>query len=595
MIEQTNCAVENGSRSRDLDEIKHNRKAAGRRHLLINEKRAAMMNGDDPRRRRSSVRMRAMMPKPSCRSLSSIPAELCPTYRPVPMLVQVAIVGAVSSALLVLMGRMGHNFDMTIPRLLSALWPFAEQHALSSSSSDVVIVPEALYFILCAALLSTLAKLIVQEAFYMPDRVTTQYLAERGELPSKLSRYRVVTPVPVSMPRRTHENEEDALLTTVPIGVHFVQYAQQQQTNEGTIIRRNSGRKSNHNKYDGIFLQHGFGANSLSWLKVLPLLVDRLGGGNARGVAHDAPGFGLTDRPDADAEGGLHQYGLENNAGIGSALMMDALSEQRGAVALLSKVEEEEDSPKEDMVADETKEANKSVAIIGHSMGSKTALLMALHHASHAELGVDPHLVVLVAPALEGLTMPSRRGYGLKAPSRIGTSNKREELDHGWTRRMASGVYRAWKRAFVDMPLHYALRRLVCGTKGFWRNGLSLLTWVDRSILSHSNVLFYQWPSVRRGWEGGVVNFVRARILSSPPVDALDDGELLRRVADLRDTKVVIIYGSKDWLVPIEGNVADTIGRELPHVKMIRLEGAGHNPFETDADGFMAELEKALE
>ena len=42
----------------------------------------------------------------------------------------------------------------------------------------------------------------------MPYRGTTQYLAERGELPSKLSKYSVVQPVPVSVPTANIETKD---------------------------------------------------------------------------------------------------------------------------------------------------------------------------------------------------------------------------------------------------------------------------------------------------------------------------------------------------------------------------------------------------
>jgi len=512
-------------------------------------------------------------------NLFDIPADLSPTYRPVPMLIQIAIIVASAS----LVGRRGLSqlLASTLSRsaiLQRLMSPLAER--LPSFS----VVRRALWFCLRTALVSTLAKLGIQEAFYAPSSgVTTQYLADRDELPSTLSRYRVVTPLSVSAPARIDESNERATISNPSwseddssaialIGVHSIQYTQQ-TANEG-------GGKKKH-KYDGMYLHHGFGAMSLSWLPVLPTLVDRLGSGDARGVAHDAPGFGLTDRPDADADadGGLFQYGFENNVGIGLALMRDALSEQ---VAL----------PVEDDATTNSNEGTretKSVAIFGHSMGSKSALLAALHYASHPELQVKPNLVVLVAPALEGATLPSRRAYALKA---TGQGIKKESK--GRMRRMARKIYIAWKRIFVDIPLQYGTRRLVCGTKDFWRNGLSL-AWGDPNILSDSDILRFKWPSVIKGWEGGIINFARARILSSPSRDTLDDGQLLKRVADLRDTKVVIIYGSKDRVVRIEGAVAASLKKDFPSVKLIRLEGAGHDPFEENVGGFVMELEKALE
>jgi len=107
--------------------------------------------------------------------------------------------------------------------------------------------------------------------------------------------------------------------------------------------------------------------------------------------------------------------------------------------------------------------------------------------------------------------------------------------------------------------------------------------------------LRFQWPAVGKGWEEGLINFTRARLLSSSPRRALDDGQLLREVASLPDTEVVIVYGSKDSVVRIEGGVAETLRREYPGVRVVRMEGMGHDPFEEDVEGFVMELEKALQ
>ena len=133
------------------------------------------------------------------------------------------------------------------------------------------------------------------------------------------------------------------------------------------------------------------------------------------------------------------------------------------------------------------------------------------------------------------------------------------------------------------------------GTKDFWRNGLTL-AWGDSQLLSDSDVLRFQWPSIGQGWEEGLINFIRARILSAPASQhTLDDGQLLAEVANLKDTKLVIIYGSNDKVVRIEGSVAKQLETDFPNVQVVRMEGLGHDPFEEDVDGFLSELEKAIE
>ena len=76
---------------------------------------------------------------------------------------------------------------------------------------------------------------------------------------------------------------------------------------------------------------------------------------------------------------------------------------------------------------------------------------------------------------------------------------------------------------------------------------------------------------------------------------ALDDARLLREVTSLADTRVIIVYGSRDGVFRIDGTVADKLKRDYPNVDLIRMDGCGHDPFEEDVSGFMIALEKSLE
>jgi len=521
--------------------------------------------------------------RPDEPNLFNFPPKSHPTYRPMPILLQASI--AIASALLV--GRRSLSSINFSP--LSSLFNQLSQKLFLSTTA--VVIRKALSFLLRTALVSTIAKLALQEAFYPPSRVTTQYLADRGELPSTLSRYQTVTPLAICAPITTQpdgrgedkrsrltttmsswteEEEDDGATLPAPIGVHSLQYTKQRTATKST--------NNNSNKYDGIYLHHGFGASSLSWLPVLPSLVEQLGNSARKsvGVAHDAPGFGFTDRPNADLEGGLEHYGSENNVGIGLALLKESL---------LSKGKGSEESAGENV---DGVNKPKSIAIFGHSMGSKAALLMALTCALEPKSQFQPKLVVLVAPALEGVALPSSRG-GKQSTGSGGKQSKKKS----WIRKMVRKVWIAWRKVFLDYPFQYGLRRLVGGRKDFWRKGLSL-AWGDPNRLSDSDILRFQWPSIGKGWEKGLINFTRSKLPSSPSPYALNDGQLLREVSNQKDTKVVIVYGSKDRVVRIEGEVAEMLEREYPHVKLVRMEGSGHDPFEEDVDGFLLELEKAL-
>lgn len=106
-------------------------------------------------------------------------------------------------------------------------------------------------------------------------------------------------------------------------------------TEEGGFFRIFSRRKSASRAADGepslagsatavaaataaIALYHGFGANLWSWGKVQQQLADATG---SPVVAHDMPGFGLTERPAAQSA-----YTLQTNGDIGRQLAAEALA-----------------------------------------------------------------------------------------------------------------------------------------------------------------------------------------------------------------------------------------------------------------------------
>ena len=408
--------------------------------------------------------------RPDEPNLFNIPSDLRPTYRPLPMLLQLFIV--IVSAVLVGRNGISQLLNSSRTSIFQQLFatPLFSQRIFSTSS-----IRKLISFVLRTALVSTITNLSIQEVLYKPSRVTTQYLAERGILPSKLSKYTTVHPVPVSSAPRIpiaannsdggvimstsswNEDDDDdesslSPIETPSIGVHSIQYTQQQKNTSN-----NSNSNHSKHKYDGIHLHHGFGASSLSWLPVLPSLVNKIGNGNAVGVAHDAPGFGFTDRPNADINGGLYQYGYENNVGIGVALMNEVLVKKEQDTDT-SMPPRSPTSVTDSNIIHDNNEANKSIAIFGHSMGSKAALLMALHYDAHPELQVKPSLVVLVAAALEGVSLPSRRGYGLKQPDRRSGNHQSKR---GWIRKLTGRVWLAWRKVFVDASFQYGLRRLV--------------------------------------------------------------------------------------------------------------------------------------
>jgi len=411
------------------------------------------------------------VPRPDEPDLFDIPPDLHSAYRPVPVLLRAAI--AAASALLAAGGRRDHR------RLLRSLFLLDPPAATTVSISR--ILRGAAAFLLRTALLWKIAELAVQERCFPPVRASTASLSEGGRLPSSLSRYAVVTPLPMTMGKTTSgagggggEGEEvvaattttttttttmTSPATTIPIGVHYLQYDRRRwpTTASGT----GTGR------YDYLSLHHGFGASSLSWLPALPPLVEMLG--SSRGVAHDAPGFGFTDRPDGDEGGrpggGLVRYGSECSAGIGLALLLAGSSPPgRGEEAAPATGDSDGDAPAADGGGGMRRA--RSIAVFGHSMGARAALITALRCASDPGMLPRPDLVVLVAPALEGVTLPSarRRRRGSSARASVAVDDLANRSRGGISRvvkSVAGGVWVKCRSVFVDYPLRYGLRRLV--------------------------------------------------------------------------------------------------------------------------------------
>jgi hypothetical protein len=59
----------------------------------------------------------------------------------------------------------------------------------------------------------------------------------------------------------------------------------------------------------------------------------------------------------------------------------------------------------------------------------------------------------------------------------------------------------------------------------FWKHCLKLAVWGDSELITNSNALCFQWPSIGESWELGLFRYARA-------VSGLSNGEdLLHRAA----------------------------------------------------------------
>jgi pimeloyl-ACP methyl ester carboxylesterase len=426
----------------------------------------------------------APVPHPEEPNLYEIPSDLHPAYRalPGPAAIAVALFSAATAALTTF-----SNPKIIQWRLFAALYRHNWKIILS--------------FLAKTILLCTFTTLLVQDLFLPPSRVSMETLLHKYFLPSRLSRYE-------------HFKIEDR--TT---GIHFLEYANTEQPA----------------KWDCLYVNHGFGASSLSWLPAIPGLAEKA---KARVVlGHDAAGFGFTDRPSSKDD-----FTLKATAKLGMSVLQSR--------------------------------APKTVLLLGHSMGSITTMRMAL------DLPPDTVArVILVAPSL-GLSRVPKPGQenGMNGNPRRRLHRPASAAAYLTRLKEINNALLAFPVAILQAFLSYALRRLV-GNPGFWRKGLQL-AWGNPLRVKNSDVLRFQWPSIGKDWEKGFISFSSAQLL---PGDK-SDGELLQAILD-RGVKVDVVVGSKDKVVP-ENRIRGFL-EDFPSVRIVAMEDMGHDPFEEDVPAFL--------
>ncbi len=226
------------------------------------------------------------------------------------------------------------------------------------------------------------AHLSLQDIFLPPSRITIADLCRKYHLPSAISKY-----------EKLHVPDKEG--TSAQIGVHYLKYSRDETKGPPLL--------------DAVYVHHGFGASSLSWLPALPSLVHRLG---ARvGLGHDMVGFGLTDRQNT-----LEWYTTDASARISSAVFVK-----------------------------ETDHVNpvKAVALLGHSLGAIGVLKMALQLPKETFKSI-----ILCSPAL---------GFG----SSFAKEWKEEEQAPGPLRDLGRVLGSFFRRCIFFPFGGYALRRIV--------------------------------------------------------------------------------------------------------------------------------------
>jgi pimeloyl-ACP methyl ester carboxylesterase len=432
-------------------------------------------------------------PHPDEPNIYLIPGELPPVFRSPPTLVRMAI-GLLATYVATITSwnvRIVHENWVWAPLLLLRRgWQWKKVFLVAFK----------------ACLFYTSSLFAIQELpSFRPSRISTTNLVANYFLPSPLSKLETI------------QNQR----------IHFVEYRSKPGMSSVPVAKESSTQRR------VVYLNHGFGASSLSWLPVVPKLAEML---NATVVlGHDAPGFGFTRR----LSGSTAFYTLDNSAEIATQLV-------------------------------QIRESNITDAILlGHSMGALTTLRMALKLPPHIQTRI-----VLVEPALD--LQPTRnvtkKRHGLSSFIRSALKIPIRPLQGVAT---AIGVY--------------GLRRLV-GQPNFWRHGLSA-AWGDSKKLKDSDVLRFQWPSIGLGWEQGLLNFGTSRWKDEPSY--MSDQYLLQAVLDSPNVELVhVIVSSNDKIVP--PCRTRKFLKQFPSVEITEMKGPGHDPFEEAPDEFMEKILRIL-
>ena len=348
--------------------------------------------------------------------------------------------------------------------------------------------------------------------------------------------------------------------------------------------RRDTHASSNHlSRRTVVSCVHGFGANTYSWERAtLQPLAEKL---NATAVAHDAPGFGLTERV-----GDLKRYTPRTNAAIARAMLDLAegtLNEEDG-----SKKEKTWNDVVHEMSSDEAsatktaKEKKKSRArrvVVGHSMGGVAAAIAA------AEGDIDD--VVLVAPAV---IAASARAAG-------DVPETRKEKEKNPLSLLLGACARAFRVvvAFAASPVVlFAVRKLV-RSASFWRDGLGKAVGAAARARMRTDATWadgYRRPSAVTGWDAGMVRVVlaaatggvslaRAVLGATSPTAEADKPENIIEALRLSKARVLIVHGSDDMIVPV-GN-SRRLKELIPRAEMVEMPGVGHMPHEEAPEAFL--------
>ena len=349
-----------------------------------------------------------------------------------------------------------------------------------------------------------------------------------------------------------------------------------------------------------LHLNHGFGANALTWDTLMEPLTAAL---SARGhgevpirvIAHDRLGFGLSGRPTQ-----LYKYSESFQAAVALQLLGAAPSASGATPAQASAA-----------VATATTAAPAPAPpltptiLVGHSIGSILSATMAVQQ------GGSGHVrgLVLIAPAI--LASSARPAGSQPVPS-VGIAAAARAAAA-----MSARLTRASVRGLLLLltPLLRVLLQLLIAQPRFWSRGIGS-AYGDPKKLAPSMVLRYRWPVQVKGSSEGLLRFVRAQLLEPGRAAEKSGGAVDRARGDqgqggggtgtgtaatgtatatavtgtaaaepplwealqALQLPVLIIHGAKDKLVPLSNS--RRLAASMPTASLLELPESGHCPHE---------------
>ncbi|KAL0049992.1 hypothetical protein WJX82_002227 [Trebouxia sp. C0006] len=330
---------------------------------------------------------------------------------------------------------------------------------------------------------------------------------------------------------------------------------------------------------------HGFGANTFSWSYVYKALSTQL---RAQVTKHDMPGFGLTQRP-RDIDG----YSLEFNGRLGR-LVMDA---ELAAAGVLSSAALDSDvgpGVKLEQLQSVSREhqsqhggAESAVCpsdIQAAASQSKPNLQHAREVIKHSR---DIAGLVLVAPAIISFSSQLKAQPDFdRQPNDTPMHGRILQVLMAFAQ--AAGTRTAGIVLWLLQPILVLFLRTLVRSRLFWVRGLSN-AWHSRDGVSDELVDAYRLPQLVRGWEIGLVRFVRARVADSRSFvqvlkgayngrTPLSQAEQLAHAVAQQDIKVLILHGSGDRLVPVSNS--RRLAKVMPNAELIEYVDCGHVPQE---------------